>query len=316
MNKRTGKASHPFFNELVAKARVLGPLPTAVVHPVDALSLGGALEAARDGLITPVLVGPEQRIRNAAAELGQSLETVEIVGVPHSHAAGEKAVALAREGSVRALMKGALKTEEVLAPVLDRACGLRTARRLSHVFVMDVPQADRLYFIADAAINISPTLEDLRDIVQNSIDLALSIGVEKPRVAILSAVETVTSKLHSTLNAAALCKMADRGQITGGLLDGPLAFDNAVSVEAAAAKGIVSEVAGRADILIVPDVVSGNMLAKELDYLAHAEAAGVVIGAAVPIVLTSRADSVFERKVSTALAVLYDAWVRSKVAPK
>ena len=272
-------------------------------------------QAASAGLIVPVLIGPETRIRSAAADAGIDLTGVEIVSTPHSHAAGEEAVALARQGKVDIIMKGALHTDELLVPALARETGLRTARRLSHVFVMDLPKSDRPYFITDAAINITPSLEDLRDIVQNAIDLAHALGNPRPRVAILSAVETVTSKLQSTLNAAALCKMADRGQITGAALDGPLAFDNAVSPEAAAAKGIVSEVAGRADILVVPDLVSGNMLAKELDYLAGAEAAGVVLGARVPIVLTSRADGVFERKVSTALAVLFRAHtLRTKTA--
>ena len=224
------------FTALLEQARAAGPISMAVIHPVDHLSLGGALEAAREGLIKPVLVGPAGRIRKCAAAAGLDISDLEIVDTPHSHAAGECATALAREGRVQALMKGALHTDEVITPVLDKELGLRTARRISHVFVMDVPNTDRLYFISDAAINITPTLEHLRDIVQNTIDLALALGISKPRVAILSAVETVTSKLQSTLNAAALCKMADRGQITGGLLDGPLAFDNAVSPEAAAAQ--------------------------------------------------------------------------------
>lgn len=305
--KNSDADATPFFARFLAACREHQPVRMAVVHPVDAASLGGAMAAARDHLAVPVLVGPGDRIRKTAETNAIDIAGVDIVSTPHSHAAGEQAVAMARAGHVDMLMKGALHTDELLAPALARETGLRTARRISHVFVMDVPNADRPYYITDAAINITPTLEDLRDIVQNAIDLAHALGNGEPRVAILSAVETVTSKLQSTLNAAALCKMADRGQITGAKLDGPLAFDNAVSPEAAAAKGIVSEVAGRADILVVPDLVSGNMLAKELDYLAGASSAGLVLGARVPIVLTSRADGIFERKVSTALAVLHRA---------
>jgi phosphate acetyltransferase/phosphate butyryltransferase len=282
----------------------LAPLRTAVVHPVDAPSLLGAIEAARAGLIVPVLVGPEARIRATAAQAGVDLAAYEIIATEHSHAAAEAAVALARAGRVEALMKGALHTDELLHAVLDRALGLRTARRLSHVFVIDTPGYPKPLFVTDAAINLYPSLTDKRDIVQNAIDLAHALGLPEPKVAILSAVETVNESIRSTVDAAALCKMADRGQITGALLDGPLAFDNAVSAEAAATKGIVSRVAGSADILVVPDVEAGNMLAKQLEYLAGAEIAGVVLGARVPIVLTSRADQTPARLASCAIALL------------
>ncbi len=292
------------FNDLIKATAALTPVRTAVVHPCDTLSLEGALEAGAKALIVPVLVGPRAKIEAAAAEFSGDLSGVEIVDTPHSHAAAETAVALARAGEVGMLMKGKLHTDELLAPVVNRDMGLRTERRMSHVFALDVPNYPRPLLISDAAINISPDLETKRDIVQNAIDLALALGITLPKVAILSAVETVTPTIPSTLDAAALCKMAQRGQITGGGIDGPLAFDNAVSKLAAEAKGIQSGVAGEADILIVPDLEAGNMLAKQLIYLAGADAAGIVLGARVPIVLTSRADGVMSRLASAAMAQL------------
>jgi phosphotransacetylase/acyl dehydratase len=293
------------FAALIAQTKPLDPVRTAVVHPCDALSLEGALEAAAQGMIVPVLVGPRTRIEAVAAQIGRSLDGVEIVDVPHSHAAAEAAVALARAGSVDMLMKGKLHTDELLAPIVDKATGLRTERRISHVFVLDVPHYPKPLLISDAAINIAPDLNAKRDIVQNAIDLARALGNDLPKVAVLSAVETVTADLPSSVDAAALCKMAQRGQITGGLVDGPLAFDNAVSLAAAQTKGIVSDVAGDADILIVPDLDAGNMVAKQLIYLAGADAAGIVLGARVPIVLTSRADGVLSRLASAAMAQLF-----------
>jgi len=277
---------------------------TAVVHPVDAVSLLGAVEAARAGLIEPVLVGPEAKIRQAAAQANVDLSGYRLVPTPHSHAAADAAVALARAGEVGALMKGALHTDELMHAVVAKETGLRTGRRISHVFAMDVPTYPRPLFITDAAVNVYPTLEDKRDIVQNAIDLAHALGIAAPRVAILSALETVYPKIASTIEAAALCKMADRGQITGGIVDGPMAFDLAVSEEAARTKGFVSPVAGQADILVVPDLEAGNMLAKQLEYLAGAQVAGIVLGARVPIMLTSRADGPLARLASCALAVL------------
>ena len=284
--------------------RGLQPLRTAVVHPVDEASLVGAVEAAREGLIEAVLVGPEAKIRRAAEEAHIDLSPFEIVPTEHSHAAAEAAVAMARFGKVEALMKGALHTDELMHAVVDPTVGLRTARRISHVFAIDAPSYPRPLFITDAAVNIYPTLMDKRDIVQNAIDLAQALGIVTPRVAILSAVETVSPDIRSTIDAAALCKMADRGQIVGGILDGPLAFDNAVSLEAAHAKGIESPVAGRADILVAPDLEAGNMLAKQLEYLADAEMAGMVLGARVPIMLTSRADKTIARLGSCAIGLL------------
>jgi phosphate acetyltransferase/phosphate butyryltransferase len=292
---------------LVAQAARLPPLRTAVVHPVDALSLAGALAAAEAGLLVPVLVGPEARIRAAALAGGLSLQGCEIVATEHSHAAAARAVALARAGEVAAIMKGALHTDELLHAALDAACGLRTARRMSHVFVCDTALYPRLLLITDAAVNIYPTLTDKRDIVQNAIDLAHALGIACPRVAILSALEMVNEQIRSTIDAAALCKMADRGQITGGVLDGPLAFDNAVSPAAAVAKDLHSPVMGVADILVVPDLEAGNMLAKQLEYLAGAVLAGVALGARVPIILTSRADPIVARLSSAAIARLYAA---------
>lgn len=295
------------FGALIAAAAGLPPAHTAVVHPCDTLSLTGALEAAAKGMIVPVLVGPRSKIEAAAQEAGANLKGIEIIEAPHSHAAAERAVALVREGKAEVLMKGKLHTDELMAPAVDPDRGLRTERRMSHVFALDVPSYSKLLFITDAAINIFPDLETKRDIVQNAIDLAQALGIARPKVALLSAVETVYPKIPSTIEAAALCKMLDRGQITGGVLDGPLAIDNAISREAAEAKGISSEVAGDADILVVPDLESGNMIAKQLVYLASAQAAGIVLGARVPIVLTSRADGVLARLASTAMARIYAA---------
>jgi phosphate acetyltransferase len=292
------------FARLFVACEGLPAVSCAVVHPCDRDSLLGPIEAARRGLIAPVLVGPEEKIRAVARAEGVDLGPYRVVAVPHSHAAAAGAVELARAGEVEALMKGSLHTDELLGAVVPSAAGLRTSRRISHVFVMDVPSYPRMLLITDAAVNIYPKLKEKADIVQNAIDLARVLGIEEPKVAILSAVETVTPEIESTLEAAALCKMADRGQITGGVLDGPLAFDNAISREAAATKKIRSPVAGQADILVVPDLEAGNMLAKQLSYLAGAEGAGIVLGARVPIVLTSRADSVRTRLASTAVMVL------------
>jgi len=289
---------------LVARAAGLEPIDMAVVHPCDRESLRGALLAADAKLIRPLLIGPEQKIRAVAEENGFDLGAHRIVNVRHSHDAAAMAVALIRSGDVEALMKGSLHTDELMAEVVSRAAGLRTGRRISHVFLMDVPTYPRPIMITDAAINISPTLLDKVDIIQNAIDLAHIIGTVEPKVALLSAVETINPKIQSTLDAAALCKMADRGQIKGGLLDGPLAFDNAVSLVAAKTKGIHSAVAGRADILVVPDLESGNMIAKQLEYLANALSAGIVLGARAPIVLTSRADTAETRIASCVIAAL------------
>ena len=293
------------FRQVIEQARGLVPIRTAVVHPVDRNSLLGAIDAARAGLIVPVLVGPETKIRAVAAAESVDLALYAVVATRHSHEAAERAVAMVRAGEVEALMKGSLHTDELMHEVVAKETGIRTARRLSHVFVVDVPTYARLLFITDAAINIAPDLDAKRDIVQNAIDLARVLGIAEPKVAVLSAVETVSPEIRSTIDAAALCKMAERGQITGGVLDGPLAFDNAVSEEAARVKGIESPVAGRADILVVPDLESGNMLAKQLEYLGEAQSAGVVLGARVPIVLTSRADSPLTRMTSCAVALLY-----------
>ena len=292
------------YRQLIEMTKGLDPIRTAVVHPVDTPSLLGAVEAARSRLIIPVLVGPEDKIRAAAEQARIDLSSYEIVSTEHSDAAAQAAVAMARSGRAEALMKGALHTDELMHAVLDHERGLRTARRMSHVFVIDAPGYPRPLFVTDAAINIYPTLAYKHDIVQNAIDLTHALGIAQPRVAILSAVEMVTESIRSTLDAAALCKMADRGQITGGILDGPLAFDNAVSEEAAKTKGIVSPVAGRADIFVVPDLEAGNMLAKQLEYLAEAEVAGIVLGARVPIILTSRADKTLARLGSCAIALL------------
>jgi phosphate acetyltransferase len=288
---------------LIRRAQGLQALRTAVVHPVDAVSLLGAIEAAKEKLIVPVLVGPEGKIRAAAQQANVDLSGYELVATEHSHEAAEKAVALARDLKVEALMKGSLHTDEFMGAIVHED-KLHTARRMSHVFVIDCPDYPRLLFVTDAAINIYPTLEDKVDIVQNAVELAHALGIERPKVAILSAVETVSSKIKSTIDAAALCKMADRGQITGAVLDGPLAFDNAVSEEAARTKGIVSPVAGRADIYVVPDLEAGNMLAKQLEYMARAQIAGIVLGARVPIMLTSRADKTLARLCSCAIAII------------
>jgi phosphate acetyltransferase len=292
------------YRQLLDAARQYGPIRTAIVHPCDAVSLFGALEAQQAGLIVPVLVGPRAKIIKAAADAGCDLEALEIVDAPHSHAAAERAVALGRECKVEALMKGALHTDELMASVVDKSGGLRTERRMSHVFALDVPHYPKPLFITDAAVNIAPDLDTKRDIVRNAIDLAHALGIACPKVAILAAVETVSAKMQSTLDAAALCKMADRGQIVGAVIDGPLAFDNAISSEAARSKGIESPVAGQADILVVPDLEAGNMLVKQLVYLADAQAAGIVLGARLPIILTSRADGAQARLASCAIAQL------------
>ena len=279
-------------------------MPTAVAHPCEATALAGAVEASENRLIVPILVGPAGKIGEIAKANGIRLDQVRIVDVPHSHAAAAKAVQLVREGQAELLMKGSLHTDELLGAVVARETGLRTGRRISHVFIMDVPTYHKVLIVTDAAINIAPTLEDKADICQNAIDLAVTLGVAQPKVAILAAVETVTSKMPATIDAAALCKMAERGQIKSGLLDGPLAFDNAISKEAARIKGIKSDIAGDPDILLVPDLEAGNMLAKQLSFLANADSAGLVLGARVPIILTSRADSVRSRIASAAVAML------------
>jgi len=289
---------------VLARCRSIDPIPTAVAHPCESSALIAALEAGTEGLITPILVGPAAKIRDVAKQNGITLGETRIVDVPHSHGAAAKAVELVRQGQAELLMKGSLHTDELLGAVVARETGLRTGRRISHVFVMDIPTYHKVLIITDAAINIAPTLEDKVHICQNAIDLAVSLGVSTPKVAILAAVETVTSKMPATIDAAALCKMADRGQITGALLDGPLAFDNAISKEAARVKKITSEVAGDPDILLVPDLEAGNMLAKQLSFLANADSAGLVLGARVPIILTSRADSVRSKIASCAVAVL------------
>ena len=292
------------YDILLARCKGLPPVPTAVAHPCEHSALAGAIEAAEIGLITPILVGPATKIEEIARAGGLSLAGVRVVDAPHSHAAAAKAVELVRTGEAELLMKGSLHTDELLGAVVAKETGLRTGRRISHVFVMDVPTYHKPLLVTDAAINIAPVLEDKVDICQNAIELALTLGVKKPKVAILAAVETVTSKMPATIDAAALCKMADRGQIRGGLLDGPLAFDNAISKEAARTKGITSEVAGDPDILLVPDLESGNILAKQLSFLANADSAGLVLGARVPIILTSRADSVRSRIASCGVAML------------
>lgn len=303
--REPGEKQRSKFIEFIARAKQVPAPTTIVVHPCDETSLRGAIEAADAGIILPVLVGPGAKISRVASEHGLDIARFRLVDVPHSHAAAAKSVALIRESQGELLMKGSLHTDELMHEVTSSATGLRTARRISHVFVMDVPTYPETLFITDAAVNIFPDLDAKRDIVQNAIDLFQQIGLGMPRVAILSAVETVTSKIPSTIDAAALCKMAERGQITGGVLDGPLAFDNAVDPEAARIKGIRSEVAGHAQILVVPDLEAGNMLAKNLTFLAKADAAGIVLGARVPIILTSRADSVRARLASCAVAVLY-----------
>ena len=303
---------HEKYERLIAATKGMPALPTAVAHPCDETSLRGALEAADVGTIVPILVGPQEKIRNLAKSLGLDIKDVEIVDVPHSHAAAAKSVELVRTAKAELLMKGSLHSDELLGAVAKRDTGLRTGRRISHVFVMDVPTHPETLFITDAAVNIAPDLIAKRDIIQNAIDLYAGLGLGTPKVAILSAVETVNPDIPSTIEAAALCKMADRGQITGGELDGPLAFDNAISPEAARIKGIKSRVAGQAQILVVPDLESGNMLAKNLSFLSHADAAGIVLGARVPIILTSRADNVRTRLASCAVAMLYARSLRAK----
>src|SRR5262245_13873285 len=303
------------YERLVTFAKSLPPTPTAVAHPCDQSSLEGAVDAGRMGLITPILVGPRAKITAVAREFKIDLDALQIVDAPHSHAAAAVAVQLVREGKAQALMKGSLHTDELMGAVVARDTGLRTERRISHCFVMDVPGHPDALIITDAAVNIAPTLEDKVDIVQNAIDLAHALRVPEVRVAILSAMETVNPKVSSTIEAAALCKMADRKQITGALLDGPLALDNAISTEAAAIKGIESPVAGRANVLVVPDLDAGNMLAKSLSFLAGADAAGIVLGARVPVILTSRADSILTRLASCAVAALFALWRREHAKP-
>jgi len=303
---------HAKYDRLVAATKNLPPLPTAVAHPCDETSLRGALEAAAAKMIVPILIGPSGRIENLAQTLRLDLGAARIVDAPHSQAAAERAVALVRAGEAELLMKGSLHSDELLAEVTKRDTGLRTGRRISHVFVMDVPSHARTLFITDAAVNIAPDLMAKRDIIQNAIDLYAGLGLGVAKVALLSAVETINPSIPSTIESAALCKMAERGQITGGELDGPLAFDNAISLEAARIKGIHSPVAGRADILVVPDLEAGNMLAKNLTFLSGADAAGIVLGARVPIILTSRADNVRTRLASCAVAMLLAHSQRAK----
>jgi phosphate acetyltransferase len=306
--------SHEKYQRLIDAAKALPPVATAVAHPCDESSLSGAVDAAKLRLIRPILVGPKAKIQAVAKQLKLDITGYELVDVPHSHAAAAKAVELVRAGKAEALMKGALHTDELMAEVVRRDTGLRTARRVSHCFVMDVPSYETALIISDAAVNIAPTLKDKIDIVQNAIDLAHALRFPEVRVALLSAMETVNPDVPSTVEAAALCKMADRGQITGGILDGPLALDNAINLEAARIKKIVSPVAGRANVLIVPDLEAGNMLAKSLSFLAKADSAGIVLGAKVPIILTSRADSVMARLASCAVASLVAATRRESVA--
>jgi phosphate acetyltransferase len=315
--KAIGPAGHPpesKYDRLIAEAKRVPAAQTVVVHPCDESSLRGPTEAAELGIITPILVGPAAKIKKVAAEHRIEIGGFQIIDAPHSDAAAERAVELVHEGKAELLMKGSLHTDELMRAVTNSKTGLRTARRISHVFIMDVPTYPETLFVTDAAINIFPDLDAKRDIIQNVVDLFTQVGLGTPRVAILSAVETVTSKIPSTIDAAALCKMADRGQITGAILDGPLAFDNAISPEAAKIKGIQSPVAGKAQILVVPDLEAGNMLAKNLIFLSKADSAGLVLGARVPIVLTSRADSVRSRMASCAAAVLYAAARRNMAA--
>ena len=297
-------SAHEKYDQLIAVACKHRPMATAVVHPCSEVALESAVEAAKLGLMQPILVGPTARILDVASKASLDITPFELVGSQHSHDSAAKAVELVRTGRADALMKGSLHTDELIAAVVARDTGIRTARRISHCFVMDVPGHDQALIISDAAINIAPTLEEKVDIVQNAIDLARALGMPEIRVALLSAMETVNPRVPSTVEAAALCKMADRGQITGAVLDGPLALDNAINLEAAAIKQIVSPVAGRANVLIVPDLEAGNMLAKSLTFLAGADAAGIVLGARVPIILTSRADSLQTRLASCAVAVL------------
>ncbi|MBK6289843.1 MAG: phosphate acetyltransferase [Gammaproteobacteria bacterium] len=301
MNRKTGTGK---YENLLKRCHKLAPIPTAVAYPCEETALAGAVEAGGAGLIIPILVGPAATIRALARKKRIELGTIEVVDAADSRESAAMAVQLVREGRAELLMKGSLHTDELLGAVVAREKGLRTGRRLSHVFIMDIPTYHKVLMVTDAAINIAPTLEDKLDICQNALDLAIVLGVEKPKVAILAAVETVNSKMPATLDAAALCKMAERGQITGGMLDGPMAFDNAISKEAAKIKGIRSEVAGDPDILLAPDLEAGNILAKQLTFLANADSAGLVLGARVPVILTSRADSVRARLASCAVAML------------
>jgi phosphotransacetylase len=292
------------FQEILQQAKAQGPIPMAVAHPCSRESMQGALEAGLHGVAQPILIGPRAKMQKVADELGAELERYPVIDMPHSHAAAEKAVELVRNGEAEILMKGSLHTDEFMSEVVARGTGIRTDRRLSHCWIFRVESYPRLIVITDAAINIEPDLMTKRDICQNAIDFCRALGIERPKVAILSAVETITPDIRSTIDAAALCKMAERGQITGGDLDGPLAFDNAISFEAAQTKGIISKVAGQPDILLVPDLESGNMLGKQLTYLAAATSAGVVVGARVPIVLTSRSEDSTGRLASAAVANL------------
>jgi len=301
MSQKTGTGK---YESILERCKSLDPIPTAVAHPCEKSALAGAMEAHDRGLIEPILVGPAAKIEQVAQAAGLDVRGVEVVDSSHSHDSAAKAVDLVRQGRAELLMKGSLHTDELLGAVVSRDAGLRTGRRISHVFVMDVPTYHKVLIVTDAAINIAPDLEAKMDIIQNSIDLAVLLGLPEPKVAILAAVETVNSKMPATLDAAALCKMADRGQIRGGLLDGPLAFDNAISKQAAETKGIRSAVAGDPDILVAPDLEAGNILAKLLSFLANADSAGLVLGARVPIILTSRSDSVRARIASCAVAVL------------
>jgi phosphate acetyltransferase len=303
-------AQCPRLDQIVRRAAQSHFKPVcAVVHPCDEVSLQAALDGARMNFFTPLLVGPRKRIEAVAQAHDFDLSGIEIIDTPHSHASAETAVELVQAHKAGLLMKGSLHTDELMHAVVDHAGGLRTERRLSHVFVIEVPRHENLLLITDAAINIAPDLDAKADIVRNAIDLHQALGLGEPRVAILAAVEQVSSRMPSTLDAAALCKMADRGQITGALLDGPLALDNAINLQAASIKGIHSEVAGRAQVLVVPDLEAGNMLAKNLSFLSDAVAAGVVLGARVPIILTSRADTRQARQVSCAVAVLLGQWM-------
>ena len=300
----SSRTDHHVFEHLIGKCRELEAIPTAVVFPLSDVALLGATEAAEEQLIVPVLVGPREEIESVAKQSKIDISHLDLIDAEDDLDSATKAVALCRTGRCEALMKGSLHTDHFMHAVMDAQTGLRTDRRISHVFVLDVPTYPRTLLITDAAVNIYPTLDDKVDIVQNAIDLALSLGIDEPKVAVLSAVETVTPKITSTIDAAALCKMADRGQINGGIVDGPLAFDNAINLKAAQIKHIHSQVAGAADILVAPDLESGNMLAKQLEYLADAEAAGVVVGARVPVILTSRSDSAKTRLASCAVAAL------------
>jgi phosphotransacetylase len=303
------------YERLLERCRSLEAVPTAVAHPCEESALAGAMEAAEIGLIAPILVGPIAKIQQVAKQAAIDLGKTRVVDAAHSHAAAAKAVELVRQGEAELLMKGSLHTDELLGAVVAKETGLRTNRRISHVFIMDVPTYHKVLIVTDAAINITPTLEEKMDICQNAIDLMVTLAMSQPKVAILAAVETVTSKMPSTIDAAALCKMADRGQITGGILDGPLAFDNAISKDAARIKGIQSDVAGDPDILLVPDLEAGNMLAKQLSFLANADSAGLVLGARVPIILTSRADTVRSRIASCGVAALMAHARRGSLTP-